>query len=95
MQFMAILRRRTESFSGEQFAQRLDAEADRVRRLYAEGVIRVAWSRGDVPGAFLLIEAPDLGDAERALGSLPLVSAEMAEVQIIELRPYRGFLPAD
>lgn len=95
MQFMAILRRRTEVFSQAQFLEQLDAEADRVRRLYAEGVIRVAWSRGDVPGGVLWVEAPDAAAAERALASLPLVARDMTELAIIELRPYRGFVPQD
>ena len=95
MQFMAILRRRTEVFSQAQFAEVLDAEADRLARLYAEAIVRVAWSRGDVSGAVLLIEAPDPAAAERAMASLPLVKRDMVDLQIIDLLPYRGFVPRD
>jgi muconolactone delta-isomerase len=95
MQFMVILRRRTEVFSQGQFAELLDAEADRIARLYAEGMVRSAWSRGDVPGAVLLIEAPDPAAAERAIASLPLVKRDMLDLQIIDLLPYRGFVPTD
>jgi len=95
MVFMAILRRRTEVFAAAEFAEHQDAEADRVRRLYADGIVRSVWSRGDVPGAFMLLEASDVAAAERALASLPFVSRNMADAQIVELRPYRGFLPAD
>ena len=92
---MAILRRRTESFSQEQFAALLDDEAKGVRRLYGSGVVHAVWSRGDVLGAIMLLEAPDVSSAERAIAGLPLVSRNMVDVQIVELRPYRGFLPAD
>lgn len=95
MQLMAILRRRTETFSPEQFAGLLDDEADGVRRLYASGIVRTIWSRGDVLGAIVLLESVDVPSAERAIASLPLVSRNMVDVQIVELRPYRGFLPAD
>jgi hypothetical protein len=95
MQFMAVLRRRTEVFSQGQFSEYLDVEADRVRRLYAEGVVHAAWSRGDVPGGIMLIEAPDFAAAERAMASLPLVSRDMMDLQVIALLPYRGFVPKD
>jgi len=75
--------------------EQLDAEAGRVRELYAEGIVRVAWSRGDVLGGVLFLEAPDVAAADRALASLPLVSHGMAELTTIELRPYRGFVPQD
>jgi|HubBroStandDraft_6_1064221.scaffolds.fasta_scaffold767551_2 hypothetical protein len=94
MQFLAVLRRRIEAFSHEEFAARLDAEAQRVAQLYAEGTIRVAWSRGDVPGAVLVLEATDQAAAERALATLPFVESTLAEVHMVaELRPYRGFVP--
>jgi hypothetical protein len=95
MQLMAILRRRTELFSPEQFAELLDAEADGVRRLYGSSIVHAIWSRGDVLGAIMLLECADVPSAERAIASLPLVSRNMVDVQIVELRPYRGFLPAD
>ena len=93
MQFLAIMRRRTETFSEEEFAQRLDAEALRVQELYAEGFIRSAWSRNDVLGACLLLEAEALADVEAKLKTLPLRAAGMLDAQIIPLRGYRGFCP--
>ena len=48
MQFMVVLRRRTETYSAEEFAPRLDEEAERARALYAQGVIRQIWSRSIV-----------------------------------------------
>ena len=93
MQFLAICRRRTESFDEEAFRPLLDAEAEAVRALYASGLIRSAWSREDVPGACILIEADSASEAQSSLQSLPLVAREMLEVQVIPLRGYRGFGP--
>jgi hypothetical protein len=92
MQFLAITRRRTEQFSEAEFAVRLDAEAVRARALYAEGTFRSINSRGDIPGAVLVIEAPDLAAARAAMASLPLAQLEMMDVEVIPLLPYRGFV---
>lgn len=94
MQFVAITRRRTELFSEAQFTERLDAETDRVRALYAEGTIRTIYSRSDVAGAVILLEAADLGAAQAAVDSLPLAQFQMLETEVIPLRAYRGFVPA-
>jgi len=93
MQFLAITRRRTESFSDAQFAEALGIEADRARALYADGIFRTLNSRGDIPGAVIGIEAPDFAAAQAAIASLPFAQREMMDVEIIPLRPYRGFVP--
>jgi muconolactone delta-isomerase len=93
MQILAICRRRTESFSQEQFAALLDEEAEAVRSLYAQGTIRAAWTREDVLGACLMLEAADVEAATTVMDSLPLYSRDMLEVQFLPLRGYRGFGP--
>lgn len=93
MQVIAVCRRRTESFTQEQFAPLLDSEAEAARTLYADGVLRSAWSREDVLGAVLLLECASLEEAKTALGRLPLYAAGMLEAQFIPLRGYRGFGP--
>ena len=93
MQILAILRRRTETFADAHFAPLLDDEAEALRRLYAEGIVRSAWSRDDVPGACLLLEAESLDAAHAALTRLPLVAKGMIELQTIALKGYRGFGP--
>lgn len=92
MQFMTVSRRRTESYSEAEFAQHLEAEAERARTLYSEGFIRQIWNRGDAPGACLLVEANDEEAVRTQLGTLPLVRNGMLEVTaVIPLLPYRGF----
>lgn len=93
MQILAVIRRRTEAFSEEQFAALLEPEAEMLRTLYAEGIVRSAWSRADVLGACLMIERESLEDAQAAFTRLPLAAAGMLEVQWVPLRGYRGFGP--
>ena len=93
MQILAVLRRRVEAFSGEEFGALLDAEAEAARALYANGVLRAAWSREDVAGACLMFEVESVEAAHEALGTLPLYAAGMLESQLIPLRGYRGFGP--
>jgi hypothetical protein len=91
MQFFALARRRTESFTEAQFAEFLDEEAARVRTLYAEGLIRAAYSRSDVLGAVILLEVDDAPSAQALVDSLPLAARGMLEVRLIPVKPYRGF----
>jgi muconolactone delta-isomerase len=94
MQFISISRRITERFSDEQFAEHIDAERERVRELYRDGVVRAIWSRKDVPGAVMLLECADRAAAQEAANSLPLALRGMLEVQIVPLSPYPAFFPA-
>jgi muconolactone delta-isomerase len=93
MQFLSISRRLTERFSDEQFAAHIDAERERVRELYKDGVVRSIWSRKDHPGAVMLLECADEAAAQAAIGSLPLAERGMLDVQIIPMAPYPAFFP--
>lgn len=93
MQFLVLARRRTEAFAAEAFDPHLEAEAERARELYAEGYFRQMWSREDLAGAIIVLEAVDLAAAQAVVATLPLVAKNMLEVQIIPLRGYRGFGP--
>jgi muconolactone delta-isomerase len=93
VQFISISRRLTERFSDEQFAAHIDAERERVRELYKDGVVRSIWSRKDAPGAVMLLECVDQAAAQAAVRSLPLSERGMLEVQILPLSPYPAFFP--
>lgn len=94
MQVLAIVRRRTESYSDEQFAPLLEPEAQAIRTLYAQGAVRGVWSREDVPGAAVMLEADSLDHARTIAGSFPLVERGMAELEmLVPLKGYRGFGP--
>jgi muconolactone delta-isomerase len=92
MKFLAITRRRVERFSDAEFAVALPPEAVRARELYAEGAFRELYSRGDVPGAVIILEAADVAEAEKIVGSLPMAQQAMMDVEVIPLGPYRGFV---
>jgi hypothetical protein len=94
MQFLSIVRRRTEAFSDEEFAPLLEPEAEALRKLYIAGAVRNIWSREDKLGAVALIEADSLDGARSIVETFPLVQRGMLEVELlIPLRGYRGFGP--
>lgn len=94
MQILVMVRRRTESFSDEQFAPVLEPEAEAIRSLYAQGIVRAVWSREDTPGAALLLETGSMEQARAIVATFPLVERGMAQVEkMIPLKGYRGFGP--
>jgi muconolactone delta-isomerase len=96
MQFFSLSRRRIDAFPPEAFTPELGArEAQRVKELYAAGILRQVWKRGDVPGAAILWEAPGEAEVRAALASLPIFQAGMLEiVALAPLEAYPGFGPA-
>jgi len=96
MQFLSLSRRRTDAFPLEAFTPELAArESQRVKELYAAGLIRQIWSRGDMPGASILWEVSSEAEVRAALDSLPIKQAGMLEIVfLVPLAPYRGFCPA-
>jgi len=95
MQFLTVSRRRTDAFPSEAFTSELIAqEAQRVRELYAAGILRQVWRRGDTPGAAIIWEAADESEVRGACESLPIFKAGMLEiVAFVPLEPYVGFAP--
>jgi muconolactone delta-isomerase len=93
MQFLSLNRRRTTEFSPEAFTPDLVArEGQRVRQLYATGILRQIWKRGDTPGATILWEAGSEAEVRAAIETLPIYQAGLLEVQVlIPLEPYAGF----
>jgi muconolactone delta-isomerase len=96
MQFLTISRRRTDAFPPEAFTPELIAgESRRVRELYASGLLRQIWKRGDAAGAVLLWEAASEDEVWAAIETLPIRQAGMMEiVAFVPLQPYPGFCPA-
>jgi muconolactone delta-isomerase len=94
MQFAVLTRRKVDQFTDAQFAPILDAEAEHAREFYAEGFIRQIWMRGDMPGAFMMVEADSADDARHKLTTLPLHESGMLEIiAVVPLKPYRAFCP--
>jgi muconolactone delta-isomerase len=93
MQFLSLSRRRTEAFPADAFTPELAArETQRVKELYAAGILRQVWMRGDIGGAAMVWEAASEGEVRVALDSLPIFQAGMLEIlALVPLRPYPGF----
>lgn len=96
MQFLTLSRRRTDAFPAEAFTRELIAqEAQRVKEMYAAGLLRQVWKRGDTPGAAIVWEAGSEEEVRDALESLPIYKAGMLELNaIVPLEPYPGFGPS-
>ena len=95
MQFLTVSRRRTDAFPPQAFTpELLAAEGRRVRELYAAGILRQVWKRGDAPGAAIVWETASEDELRAAMGSLPLAQAGMLEiVTFVPLHPYPAFGP--
>lgn len=93
MQFLTLTRRRTDAFPPEAFTPDLNArEGRRVKELYAAGLLRQVWRRGDLPGSAILWEAASEDQVREAIASLPIAQADMLEVvAVVPLEPYPGF----
>jgi muconolactone delta-isomerase len=93
MQFLSLSRRRTDQFPPEAFTAELMAhKGQRVKALYATGILRQIWKRGDLPGAAILWEAPSEAEVRAAIASLPIFQAGMLEIlALVPLEPYPGF----
>jgi muconolactone delta-isomerase len=96
MQFLTLSRRRTDAFPTEAFTPELIAqEGQRVKEMYATGVLRQIWKRGDMPGAAIIWEAGSEAEVRDAVASLPIYKAGMLELSaILALEPYAGFGPS-
>ncbi len=94
MQFFALLRRNTKTFTDADFAPLLPDEAQQRRALYAEGTARQVWNRTDLPGSALMLEADSHEAALARLATLPLLKAGMMDIDVVvPLTPYPGFGP--
>lgn len=93
MQFLTVSRRRTDEFPPEAFTPELVAgEARRVKELYAAGIIRHIWKRGDKPGAAILWEVASETELIEVSSSLPLYKADLLEIVVrLPLEPYPAF----
>jgi len=86
-------RRRTDAYPPEAFTAELATqETQRVKELYATGMLRQIWLRGDMPGAAIVWEAANEQEVRDAISSLPIFNAGMLElIALVPLKPYPGF----
>ncbi len=56
--------------------------------LYASGALREVYATEDPKRVVFVLEADDVAGAKRLLATLPLVAADIFELQFVELRPF-------
>jgi len=91
MQFLAILRLRSDATEERQAAVRR-AEVEAVWGLTKTGILRsIHFIAAPGRGAVLTIEAADLGEATSQVDALPAVKEGLLEPEIIGLAPFIGY----
>ena len=91
MRILAI-ERLVDGVADDQFTPEIAAaEARRAWDLHQAGVIRELYFHADDALAVLVLECPDLAEADAALASLPMVAAGLIEFEVLPLRAYPGF----
>ena len=81
----------TPGVADEAFELFLRAEATRTWELYQSGIVREMYFRADRDEAVLILECGSVKEAEKQLGTLPLVKAGLITFEIVPLRAYPGF----
>ncbi len=91
MKFFVIGKRKKE-IKPEQFAEYADLEAKMAIQLFREEFIRELYSIKGGKGACMIIEAQDEDEIRKKLSDLPFVRNNYLHIDIMEVKPYRGFM---
>ncbi len=86
-----VIGKRKESVKPEQFAEYLDLEAELAIKLFKEEFIRELYSIKGGKGACMIVEAENEEEIKEKLSILPFVKNNYLDIEIIEVKPYRGF----
>ena len=86
-----VIGKRKESIKPEQFAEYLDLEAELAIKLFKEEFIRELYSIKGGKGACMIVEAENEEEIKEKLSILPFVKNNYLDIDIIEVKPYRGF----
>jgi muconolactone delta-isomerase len=90
-EFAVVTTRDLDRFSEDDFAEHIEAEIARARRLYDQRVFRTLWGREGRKGVVILMEAESLEAARALWDSMPFVQKKMVRVEIYPLVSYWGF----
>ncbi len=75
----------------EQFKPYLKPEAQKVWKLYQQGIIREIYFTQETHEAVIVLECKDKIEAQNVLNELPLVKANLISFEIKTLIAYDGF----
>jgi hypothetical protein len=94
MQFMILFTRHPDKEETPAPAELREAEFEKVRGLYRDGLVQQVWVRGDAGGACMIVEGTSTDEVAAKLNALPLVHAGFLQPpMIVPLKPYSGFAP--
>ena len=87
-----VIGKRKEDLNPNVFKEFLDEEAKKAMTLFKEEFIRELYSIKGGRGACMIIEAASEKEIREKLSILPFVSKKLIDLDIIEVKPYRGFI---
>ena len=80
----------TRNGDPDEIAKLLEPEAKMALQMVADDFVREIYSRKDGQGAVLLVEADSLQEAQARLGKLPLVEANLLDLDYYPVGTYRA-----
>src|ERR1700720_3413373 len=94
MQFMTLFSWHPDKAETPAPADLREAEFEMIRGLYAAGLVRRVWLRGDAGGACAIVEAASTDQVAEKFKALPLIrEGYLQPPMIVPLKPYSGFAP--
>ena len=91
MKFFVIAKRK-ENIDQSQFAKFADEEAEKAIELFRSEFVRELYSIKGGKGACMVVEAGNENEILNKLSTLPFVKNNFLDVDIMEVKPYRGFM---
>ena len=90
MKFFVIAKRKN-NIEQEKFTEFADEEAKKAIALFKEEFIRELYSIKGGKGACMIVEATTEEEILKKLSDLPFIKNNYLDIDIIEVKPYRGF----
>ena len=90
MKFFVIAKRKN-NVEQEKFAEFADEEAKKAIALFKIEFIRELYSIKGGKGACMIVEASTEEEILKKISDLPFVKNNYLDIDIIEVKPYRGF----
>ncbi|MBJ56803.1 MAG: hypothetical protein CMP24_01015 [Rickettsiales bacterium] len=87
-----VIGKRKENLDANLFKEFLDEEAEKAMLLFKEEFIRELYSIKGGKGACMIVEASSEEEIRQKFSILPFVSKKYIDLDIIEVKPYRGFI---
>lgn len=86
-----VIGKRKEHIAAEKFSEFADEEAKKAIALFKEDFIRELYSIKGGKGACMIIEARNEEEILNKLNDLPFIKNNYLDIDILEVKPYRGF----